>query len=70
MNTALAQIDDVEIGSAEHRHTLAQFFLDKLLQLCLRENDRRMAPYSARLLRPRLVPTIARFLYRVLPASI
>jgi len=44
--------------------------LHKLLGLCLRENAARLAPYDARLRRPRLVPTLARFMYRVLPKSI
>jgi hypothetical protein len=44
--------------------------LHRLLALCLRENDRRMALYDSRLLRPRLVRAIAQVAYRVLPASI
>ncbi len=42
--------------------------LHKLLELCLRENDRRLALYDARLRRPRLVPSLARFAHRILPA--
>jgi hypothetical protein len=36
------------------------------LALCLQENARRLDPYDARLLRPRLVPGIARTLHRTL----
>ncbi len=44
--------------------------LHKLLGLCLRENAARLAPYDPRLLRPRLVPALASFMFRVLPKSI
>jgi len=44
--------------------------LHDLLGRCLAENDRRMAPYDPRLVRPRLVPTLARLFYRILPANI
>ncbi len=44
--------------------------LHKLLALCLSENERRLAGYDARLRRPRLVPALARFAYRILPSSI
>jgi hypothetical protein len=38
----------------------------ELIDLCLVENDRRMAGYDERLLRPRLVPALARFARRFL----
>ncbi len=38
------------------------------LALCVAENARRLAPYDPRLLRPRIMPAIARALCRVLPA--
>jgi hypothetical protein len=53
-----------------HRDLGEPVTLHSLLELCLRENDRRMSRYDARLLRPRLVPSIAKFAHRVLPASI
>jgi hypothetical protein len=55
-------------GTDEHRRLLARFFLRRLIGTCLSENDRRMAAYDPRLLRPRLVPSIARIVYRMLPA--
>jgi len=39
----------------------------QFLELCLVENVRRLDRYDARLVRPRLVPTIAKALCRILP---
>ncbi len=50
-----------------HQDIAAPITLHGLLGTCLAENDRRMAHYDARLLRPRLVPGIARTLHRILP---
>jgi hypothetical protein len=40
-----------------------------LITLCLAENDRRMAGYDSRLLRPTTVPRLARLIQRLLPAA-
>jgi hypothetical protein len=53
-----------------HQDIGAPVTLHGLLGICLRENDRRMGHYDARLARPRLVQCIARVLYRLLPASL
>ncbi len=53
-----------------HQELGASVTLHALLAMCLAENDRRLAKYDARLQRPRLVPALARFLYRVLPARL
>jgi hypothetical protein len=39
------------------------------LELCLAENDRRLAPYDPRLLRPALVPSAVRFALRLIPSD-
>ena len=39
----------------------------ELIKLCLAENDRRMAGYDQRLLRPMTVPRLARFARKLLP---
>lgn len=39
----------------------------EFIELCLRENERRLAPYDPRLLRPQLVPSIARTVLATLP---
>jgi hypothetical protein len=40
--------------------------LRSLLQLCLQENERRLAPYDRRLARPRLVPAMVRWALRLM----
>jgi len=39
----------------------------EFIELCLGENERRLAPYDPRLLRPEFVPTIARAMLKTLP---
>jgi hypothetical protein len=41
----------------------------ELIDLCLAENERRMAGYDPRLLRPTTVPRLARLVRRLLPAA-
>ncbi|HUN75048.1 MAG TPA: ferritin-like domain-containing protein [Steroidobacteraceae bacterium] len=53
-----------------HQDIGADVTLHHLLGICLAENERRMADYDSRLARPRLVPSLARLMYRALPASI
>ena len=49
-------------------HTsLGDFTLRSFLELCLAENERRLAIYDSRLLRPFLVPSAVRMLVKVLP---
>jgi hypothetical protein len=52
-----------------HQDLGTEVTLHRLLGLCLNENERRMAEYDARLKRPRLVPGIARALFRIIPTS-
>jgi hypothetical protein len=40
----------------------------ELARVCLRENDRRLAPYDARLIRPMFVPNMIRFALRFMKA--
>lgn len=43
------------------------FSLRAFLETCLAENDRRLAPYDPRLLRPMLVPSVVKTVVKVLP---
>jgi hypothetical protein len=52
-----------------HQDLSLDVSLRRLLELCLAENDRRLAIYDARLARPRLVPAFARIARRLLPAA-
>ena len=49
-----------------HETIMPDLSLRAFLHLCLHENERRLGQYDQRLLRPRLVPTIAQGLCRVL----
>jgi hypothetical protein len=62
-----------DVGSAEEANftvnggaDLADINISELIDLCLAENDRRLAPYDPRLIRPTFVPRIARLVRGVL----
>jgi len=56
-----------QTGFTMKTHGLIDLSPRSFLELCLSENDRRLAPYDARLLRPTLTPGAVRALLRVLP---
>ncbi len=59
---------DNQDGFTLKSHSMfGDFSLRAFLETCLEENERRLAPYDARLLRPRLVPSVVRQVVRVLP---
>ncbi len=68
MSKGTASAENFTLGA--HQDLGADVTLHGLLGACLRENERRMAHYDARLRRPRLVPCLARLMYRLLPASL
>ncbi|MBY0429290.1 MAG: ferritin-like domain-containing protein [Alphaproteobacteria bacterium] len=45
----------------------ADFNVREFLELCLSENDKRMAPFDARLIRPTLMPTLIKFALNFIP---
>jgi hypothetical protein len=50
-----------------HQKITTEITPRRFLELCLTENARRLDRYDTRLLRPRLVPTLAKALCRILP---
>jgi hypothetical protein len=60
--------DEAQDGFTLKSHSMfGDFSLRSFLETCLQENDRRLAPYDARLLRPKLVPSVIRQVVKVLP---
>lgn len=55
-------------ASDEKSFPTERFSLRGFLDLCLSENERRLAPYDAGLIRPRLIPALAGALVKMLPA--
>lgn len=48
---------------------IGEVTLASLARLCLTENERRLAPYDPRLLRPRMVPALVGFSLRFVPGA-
>lgn len=49
--------------------SFGDFSVRSFLETCLRENERRLAPYDPRLLRPTFVPAVAKSILKVVPGS-
>ncbi len=64
------QISSDNFTLTAHQEVDTSITVHRLLEKCLMENERRLAPYDLRLSRPRLVPTLARMMYRLLPDRI
>jgi hypothetical protein len=63
-----AERDTTQDGFALKSHSaFGDVTLRSFLELCIAENERRLAPYDARLLRPMIVPPVIKALVRVLP---
>ena len=60
--------DEAQDGFTLKSHSMfGDFSLRSFLETCLQENERRLAPYDPRLLRPKLVPSVVRQVVKVLP---
>ncbi len=60
--------DATQVGFTLKSHSVfGDFSLRAFLETCLEENDKRLAPYDERLLRPMLVPSVVKTFVKVLP---
>ncbi len=67
LKIALGARTNKDFTMKAHQQITTEITPRRFLELCLAENARRLDHYDARLVRPRLVPTIAKALCRVLP---
>jgi hypothetical protein len=69
----MAQVNGEERTGTQTGFTLkshaafGDFSLRSFLALCLSENEKRFAPYDARLLRPKLVPSVVKAALKLMP---
>jgi len=71
VKTAL-QLRDADEGddfTMQVPESIGEVTMRSLAETCLRENERRLAGYDPRLLRPRLVPRLVRQALRLMPAG-
>jgi hypothetical protein len=71
LKTAL-QLRDADAGddfTMQVPDSLGEVTLRRLATICLAENERRLAPYDARLLRPKMVPTVVGLSLRFVPGA-
>lgn len=71
IKTAL-QLRDTESGedfTMQVPESIGEVTLPKLAAICIAENERRLAPYDARLLRPKMVPTLVGLSLRFVPGA-
>ena len=58
---------DSQEGFTMNHDAFGELSARSFLELCLQENDRRLAPYDPRLLRPTLIPSSVRLALRFVP---